>query len=97
MLRPRRRTSTLGAHSSLGCAVLSLVCTPAAAQTAEAASRRPSAISAVAAITSTRESLARALRADPALELDASEASPKVLELLPAARLARGGEEEEKP
>jgi hypothetical protein len=40
-----------------------------------------------------RESLGRALQADPALALDRDRVSPKVLKLLQEARLARGGEE----
>ncbi len=171
MLRARRRTWMLGARSRLGCAVLSLVWTPVAAQTPETAAHVPDpgagrtlpgavaprelpadprlpaldrrsaeverllarahfrtalglarktlagldesgdalhpdprrarleVMAATAEIAlgrrdGARESLARALRADPALELDASEVSPKVLELLREARLARGGEEE---
>ncbi len=40
-----------------------------------------------------RQSLIRALSADPTLALDASEVSPKVLELMREARLRTGIEE----
>lgn len=167
MLRARRRIWTLGARTGLGCAVLSLACTPAAAQPGDPAALAPGSgdvrpavpeaqkrpdprlaaldrridevdrllarahfrtalglarntlgsldasgvvlspdtrrarlevLAATAEValgrrTAARESLGRALRADPALELDPEQVSPKVLELLHEARVAGGGEE----
>lgn len=167
MLRTLRRSWTLGTRTGLGCAVLSLACTPATAQSGEPAAYAPQAgdvrpalpeperspdpgqvaldrrieevdrllarahfrtalglarntlgaldstgavqrpdtrrarlevLAATAEVAmgrraAARESLGRALRADPALELDAKQVSPKVMKLLEEARAARGGEE----